>query len=445
MKKLTIKVRIMLWYTVLLVMLLGIFFPYMYFTMSQSMYNDAEILLKTDANLAVEALEVEGNNMKLDEDVDLETTYIAVYSKDNKILFGKLPKGLNAIAKPTLNKVMKQGDTVNKWIVLDVPLIQNGKNIGWLRAVKSLDIIDKTLHNLKFVILIFVPIYLIIAVFGGLFIAKRALSPIDYITKTAKQIGHGDLSKRILLGESRDEVGRLAETFDEMLNHLEESFIREKQFASDASHELRTPTAVIMAHAEEALSGEKKQSEYKESMETIYNESKKMSLMISQLLMLSRNYEGNYAHEMEKVDLSLVVSSVVDEMLLITQGTDIKIYTQIEDNVIIMADQTLLTRLLINLIDNALKYNVPNGWVKVTLHNEKKSAYLTVEDSGIGISKEDLPKIWNRLYRVDKSHSGVGCGLGLSIVKWIVEIHGGSITAKSELNKGSVFEVRFEK
>lgn len=447
MKKLTIKSKIMFWYSGLLAVLLAILLPYMYYTMSQFMYRDAETVLRSDAVRAIEALEISPQFARFDEDIEAvsKETYIAIYSKDNKFLLGKLPLNIASKVKPTYRGLFKVENGNNEWLVLDVKIREDGKTVGWLRAVRSLNLVHQALKSLLFVFFIGIPVYIIIAVVGGFFIARGALSPIDYITKTAKQIGHGDLKKRIQLTHTHDEVGRLAETFDEMLDRLEESFNREKQFASDASHELKTPVAVIMLHAEEALDGVKSEDEYKESMQTILSESQKMRLMINQLLMLARGREGKLAPQMESVDLSFSAASIAAEMSIAAQKSGIEIITEIEDKIISTADQTLMTRLLINLIDNAIKYNHPGGWVKVTLTNEKTHVRLSVKDNGMGISNEDLPNIWNRFYRADKSHTGSGSGLGLSIVKWIVDAHGGIITVKSEIGHGTEFEIKLKK
>lgn len=445
MRKLTIRRKIMLWFSALLALLLLILLPYIYYTLSQFMHHDVEALIREDSARAAASLEIRNGGVIFNEDIDAisKETYIAVYSNDNKLLLGRQPKNISARPTPYFEHIYGIDQSNHIWFVLDVPVNVNGERIGWMRAVRSLDLVESTLRNLLIVFAVIVPFYIIIAVEGGLFIAGRALSPIDYITKTAKQIGHGDLKRRIRLTGSQDEVGQLAETFDEMLDRLEESINREKQFVSDASHELKTPISVIMLHVEESLDGAKSETEYRESLETIFSESRKMSRIINQLLMLARGAEGNLEPQKEAVDLSLVTSSIADEMAIAAQNAGVEIITDIEQNIVLTADQTLMTRLLINLIDNAIKYNHAGGWVKVILNKEKDHIRLIVKDNGIGISKEDLPDIWNRFYRAEKSHTGAGSGLGLSIVKWIVDAHGGTIKVKSELNKGSRFELRF--
>jgi signal transduction histidine kinase len=277
---------------------------------------------------------------------------------------------------------------------------------------------------------------------GGWFLASRALRPIDYITKTARAISNGDLNQRLRMPRTEDEVGRLAVTFDEMLNKLENSINKERQFASDASHELRTPIAIISAQAEEALSGAHNTKEYKEALSTVQKESKKMSHIISQLLMMYRSNEGRYKFNFEVIDLKLIAGEIVKEFKNIASENGIKISFNAEEEIKIRLDQTLITRLIINLIDNAIRYNKKGGRVSVSINRENDFAKIIVEDNGIGMSEEVIPYIFNRFYQVEKSRGNIGTGLGLSIVKWIVDLHKGEINVESKVNQGSKFVIK---
>ncbi len=445
MKKLTIKWKIMLWYSTLLVLILVSALPLMYFTLSNSLYDDTKSLLAAEMERVSETLEFENNTIELNSDLDfVETgTYVAVYSNDNVLLSGKMPPAFDLEAQPALGRMYLEESGGHKWMIYDYEITKNGENLGWLRAVKSLGSVDETLNNFQTLIYIIIPVYIAIALFGGFFI-KRTLAPVVQITKKAKQIGRGDFSKRFHFKRSNDEVGMLADTFDEMLDRLEASFNQEKRFSSDVSHELRTPITAIILSAEDALSDDKTVEEYKENLEVILKEGRKINSLISQLLMMARSSDGNYAPEMESIDISRLTKAIVDETLERTDYPDISISSDIEDGIIMTVEQTLFIRLLVNLIDNALKYNVPGGWVKVSLHESKKTVSLIVEDGGIGISKKTLPKIWDRFFKEDQSSINSSPGLGLSIVRWIAELHGGTVHVKSELNKGSLFEIRFQ-
>ncbi len=445
MKNLPIKWKIMLWYTALLALLLAIILPLMYLFMSDNLYRDAETLLQSEVGRVVESLEAEKNTIKLDSDFELVSSgvSVAVFSPANELTSGKLPSDINLPVEPNEAGVYRLEIHDNRYLVLDYKLMQNGKDLGWLRAVKQLDAVDRTLDILKLFILIVIPCYLGIALVGGFFVAKRSLVPISDITKTAKQIGQNDLKRRLRMTGPKDEIGLLADTFDDMLDRLEYSFEREKRFSSDVSHELRTPVTAIMVSAEEALSGNKAELEYKQTLATILKESKIMNTMISQLLMMARSDSGKYQFDMESIDVSALTAAIIEQYSESLDNKDVNISYEIEKDIVLVVEQTLYMRLLINLIDNAMKYTKPGGFVKVFLKKSKNQVILSVEDNGIGISAENLPKIWDRFFKAEPSRIDASPGLGLSMVKWIADIHGAKVSVKSELNKGSIFEVHF--
>ena len=208
------------------------------------------------------------------------------------------------------------------------------------------------------------------------------------------------------------------------------------------SHELRTPVSVIMATSEDALNGEHSVKDYQDALTTILSESKKMRGMISKLLMLSKGDEASLKYAFENIDLGLLIEGVVEEMLEYAKQKNILISYGYKEDVMIKADQTLIIRLVMNLLDNAIKYSNENSQIEVFLNKKKDCAEIVVKDCGIGIPAQELDKIFNRFYRVDKSRSGEGIGLGLPLVKHIVDIHKGSISVKSELSVGTKFTVR---
>jgi len=336
------------------------------------------------------------------------------------------------------NNIRKVKIDGNLWILYDEPIKADEGNTGWIRVSRSLMPIIENLNKFKLILFISVPVYILISIIGGQFLAKRALNPIDSITKTARAIGQGNINQRLKLPKVKDEVGRLAETFDEMLDKIEAAFKKERQFTTDASHELRTPITIISTHAEDALEADNKK-DYKEALEIIYRESQKMSVMISQLLMLSRSDEGKYRLEIEDIDLKLIMNEIIDEMKESAKANNIKLSFSGENGLIIKADQTLITRLFINIINNAVKFNKKGGFVKVqiTTAADKNFVRILIEDNGIGIPEEDIENIFNRFYQVDKSRNDKGTGLGLAIAKWIVDIHKGTINIESALGKGT--------
>jgi signal transduction histidine kinase len=445
MRKLTIRFKITLWYASLLLVLLIVFNVFMYIAISRISYQNMEELLKADADQVVSILQSAGYNIYLDIPYKIiaTNTYFVVFDlKGNTGLRSELLPEI--VDLPIKDEQIRYIYTDNLDLAIyDKPLKFNGDIIGWVRVGRSLQPLIKTLGNLKLIILISTPLYILFASLGGWFLAQRALRPIDYITKTAREIRKGNLTQRLMLPRTEDEVGRLATTFDEMLDKLESSISKEKRFASDASHELRTPVSIISAQVEQTLSGNKRsERDYRQALKKILMESKKMSYIISQLLMFYRGDEGKYELNFEILDLNMIVEEVANEFKGIASDNGIEINFEVKEKVKIRADQTLITRLLINLIDNAIRYSKKDGKVNIVVFREKDFANIIVEDNGIGISKKDIPYIFDRFYRSDRSRTGQGTGLGLSIVKWIVDMHKGEIKVESEINRGSRFIVK---
>jgi len=264
------------------------------------------------------------------------------------------------------------------------------------------------------------------------------------MASTAQEIGHGKLDKRLSLDLPANEIGILALTFNDMLNRLELSFQKEKQFTSDASHELKTPIAVIQAHTENALSLSKNQGELEQSLNIIYQEAKSMNRIVSQLLLLTRSDSSNNTVLFEKLNLSYIVedciSTYIDSSNNSTSNTT-TINSDIEPLIYIMGDQTLMTRLFVNLIENSIKYGKESNNIFLSLHQEKNTIKFLIKDNGIGISPTDIPQIFDPFYRSSEARSLEGSGLGLALVKKIIELHNGEITVESTENSGTTFEI----
>ena len=315
MRNLTIRSKITLWYASLLLVLLVIFNVFIYMTISKILYQNTEDLLKSDAHQVFLIIQSEGFNINLDIPYKIiaTNTYFVIF--DVKGNTGIKSEILPEIVNLPIGQEQLRNVSINKtnWIVYDTPVKNNGEVIGWIRVSRSLESLTDTLFNLRIIMFISVPLYGLLASVGGLFLAKRALHPIDYITKTAQEISKGDLTQRLKLNKTEDEVGKLAVIFDEMLDKLENSIKKERQFASDASHELRTPISIITAQAEEVLRGNREIKEYKEAIETVRNESIKMSHIISQLLMIYRSDEGRYKFNFEILNLNMIIEDIVNE------------------------------------------------------------------------------------------------------------------------------------
>ena len=230
----------------------------------------------------------------------------------------------------------------------------------------------------------------------------------------------------------------LSQTFDSMFSRLEKSFDAERQFTADASHELRTPTAVIIAQAEYALQ-HAKADEKDEALQKILAQAQKMSRLLAQLLMLARADANKIQFEIEKFDFSELAEIVLEETEQLAADKNITVKSDIEPDVEVDGDQTLLMRLLLNLLDNAVKYTGEGGEVTFTLRKTADSVICAVRDTGCGIAPEELPKIWRRFYQSDGNRGQSGAGLGLSMVQWIANLHGGTVSVESTPGEGSTF------
>jgi heavy metal sensor kinase len=277
---------------------------------------------------------------------------------------------------------------------------------------------------------------------GGWWFVGRALRPISQISSAAAVIASGDLSQRIDVAEAESELGRLAMVLNSTFARLETAFAQQKQFASDAAHELRTPVTVILTQTQIALARERDAASYQETIRACQRAAQRMRRLIQSLLELARFDAGQEPLKRQRFDFSRTISEVVElvEPLAETRGVKI-IFEPVP--LPLTGDTERLAQVVTNLLTNAIQYNVPDGRVTVSLSNQDGLAVLSIADTGQGIPKEDLPRVFERFYRADQSRTGAGnAGLGLAICQAIVAAHGGTIEAASEEGTGTTFIIR---
>lgn len=441
MRRISIRIKIMLWYTLLTAVLLAVSLPVLYGAMAGSLRRDQEAYLRSAAGQLTSHIECEDGDLKLHSDLDLPagTQYLLTTESGGRVVSSENAWADAPPFQP--DEVYLASNGKGDQLYLDQELELEGGETLRIRVCRSNGTVERSLEQLQLVMLLAVPAFLALAVFGSYFLAKLALRPIDHITEAAVSLGAGNLSRRIAGIESRDEVGRLAGAFNRMLARLEESFQREKQFTSDASHELRTPVSVIMAYAEN-LTDHAPDQETEEQASAILLESRRMHSIIAQLLALTWGYEGKYRLEREEVPLRDMVADVLAELTEEAAANEISLTEQVPEEIRLSADQSLMTQLLLNLVENGIKYGKPGGTVAVRAAEQDGHILLTIRDDGIGIEEKDLPRIFDRFYRADRARDRSGSGLGLSIVKWIVELHGWSIQAASKPGQGTVFTIQ---
>ena len=277
---------------------------------------------------------------------------------------------------------------------------------------------------------------------GGWWFVGRSLRPVSEISATAVKIAAGDLSQRINVAEAESELGQLAAVLNSTFARLETAFAQQKQFASDAAHELRTPVTVILTQTQTALAREREAASYRQTVEACQRAAQRMRRLIESLLELARFDAGQEVLQRMRFDFAQTISDSAELVRTLADERGVKIISDLAP-LEITGDAERLAQVATNLLTNAIQYNRPGGEVRVKLAAADGLAVLEIADTGQGIAPEDLPRVFERFYRADKSRTGAGnAGLGLSICKAIVEAHGGTIEAASEKNVGTTFTVK---
>ncbi|MGA2623493.1 MAG: HAMP domain-containing sensor histidine kinase [Bacteroidota bacterium] len=287
------------------------------------------------------------------------------------------------------------------------------------------------------------PIVIIVSVGSGMYLARKSLSKVNQVIDAAQRITADRLHERLPEHTVQDEIGKLVSTLNEMIARLDRSFHDIKQFTADASHELRTPLSVIRTQLESALESKVGRRELKMIIADCLDETIHMTAIIENLLLLTKADRGQEMVMKERVDLQELVRQLHEDSVILASHKSIMVVLSRLDPVTVVGDERRLRQMLLNLVDNAIKYTQKRGKISLRLEALNSLAHISVVDNGIGIPANEIPQIFNRFYRVDKARTREtgGVGLGLSIAKLIAEAHGGTISVVSELNKGSAFSI----
>ncbi|BBM45242.1 HAMP domain-containing sensor histidine kinase [Leptotrichia trevisanii] len=455
-KRISIKTKITLWYTSMIVIIVLCFLGAMFYIGSIAVKNSVYKRLKTTVEKINRNIEFKDGELMIENNLSVITDdiFISIYDKNLDFIYGNTNIDLEVSKNPTESnklKIVKQANSNSKWYVYDIRKNLDGHGEILIRGITPFSSLEK---NIELIILIFIvifPFLIIVSILSGKFITKKSFSPIEQIVKTVNKISKGDdLSQRINLQNGEREIYDLAETFDQMFNRLQEAFDREAQFTSDVAHELRTPLSAIRMQSEYSLKYVNLNEETENILKNILEKSKKMSILISELLMLARMDKKNQRLNIKNENLNEIIQLVIEIENNYAKEKNIKIIYNEKNDIFADVDKDMLTRVFINIVSNAITYGNENGTIKITLNkieNESGNTDLQnsnkikceIIDDGIGISSEHINKIWNRFYQVDSSRSNDNSGLGLSIVKWIIEEHKGTIMVESELGKGTIF------
>lgn len=324
-------------------------------------------------------------------------------------------------------------------------LLEVGGRRFQIHAAVPTEPFDQALDRFRIIEKEALPLLVLLASLLGYWLSGKSLQPVNRIIQTAEQIGAQNLSRRLEVPRPRDELRRLTETLNAMLARIEASFRKVTQFTADASHDLRTPVAVIRTTAEVALRRPRPVGEYQEALSRILNTSVETSGLLENLLALARSDAGAVGLEMHPLDLNEHLRKARELGAVLAAEKALSITLQTTDAPVwVRADEIAIDRLLLILIDNAVKYTPAGGRCEIALSQNQEHAHIAVKDTGVGIAESDLDSIFERFRRADRSRSREipGAGLGLAIARWITQMHGGTITAESTLGVGSIFHIR---
>ena len=435
-----ITVKITLWYTAFIVILIAIMLTGS-FTIADKMTGDLNQreLMESVVEMASEMV----SNPDEFDDFD-DGIYFVKYNNAGIEMAGMSPRGFDLTLNFAENTVRTYEKDGGKFYYFDKKI--NTPEGEWVRGIIPVNKLTNEVNRMLLIILISSPLLLLIIVYGGYKIIKKALNPVAKISGTASEIQkNGDFSKRIEIDEGKDEIHKMATAFNEMLNSLENSYIREKQFSSDVSHELRTPVSVILTESQYSLEYADTLEEAKDSFSVIQRQAKKMSELINQIMELSK-IEKQIIIPTKKINFSEIIEKILLDYKNLIDKKNIKISKEIEENIFIIGDKIMIERLLDNLLNNAMKFT--KNEIKIKLYSENENCILEMEDNGIGMSEEFKNLIWGRFYQINDSRNkkiNKGFGLGLFLVSKIIEQHNAVINVESELNKGTKFIAKFKK
>lgn len=462
----SIRTRLTLWYVGLLALLLIVFGVALYATVYITSYQEVDRSLRQrasdiQASLAT-VITLQDDLSSLFErkvvflpNADVFSTgeiYVQLRNADGKVFSRSENLGSQYLAIPSeqhararFGQAAPSDFIVNKTrLRLYVAPIRakNDAVLGYIEVAQSLRQVDNTLRELATLITVSIAAGLIVAAVGGWFIAGNVLAPIGKVMTAAQKITRArDLGRRIEVPQMVDEVGRLAMTFNEMLARIEELFRAQQRFVADVSHELRSPLTAVRGNLDLLQRGAANDPEERaQVIEAIDSETARMSRLVSDLLLLARQDAGvPIAKQM--IELDTLLLEVYRQAQVTAKGVTFVLGA--EDQAIITGDRDRLKQVLLNLVDNAVKYTPQGGKVTLSLTKDDTWVKIAVQDTGIGIAAENIPNLFDRFYRVDKARSrdAGGTGLGLAIAKSVVDAHNGKITVESQIGKGSTFTV----
>lgn len=454
MKAIPIRLKLTAWYFAVLLASLSLFAITAFVAMRKG------IDKSVDENLAGQAAGVEEvierviraepsrlpDELKQHEELREQADFLQVRDQNGRWIYRSRLMSHYEIPVPA-----KESTSAYDAVSVDLPLrvlvreISVGGTSYRIQVAAPMDDFYDAIDRFKWMVLLLSPLLVVVASGGGYWLSRKALAPVDRITRAAQTINSNNLSSRLDVPRTGDELQRLSETLNHMLGRLESSFSRITQFTADASHELRTPLAVMRTTTEVSLRTSQTATDYRVAQEEILAELERTSSLMEKLMLLARADAGVESLQLEPVNIAECLRDACKDGQVLAEAKKLKFESEIDaPKLFIAGDSQALRRLFLILLDNAVKYTPTGGSVFVALTQNNGSAITEIRDTGIGVSAEDMPHIFDRFYRADKARSREvgGVGLGLSIARWVTEAHRGTIEVQSTPGAGSVFRIR---
>jgi heavy metal sensor kinase len=456
----SVRVRLTLWYVLVFGVLLSGFSLAIYLVLSKSLYSRLDLSLGNAAKTIARSFQVETNERGGDaaagavdtlSTLQLPDVHVAIY-QDDRLLASNYPDGQPPVP---LDASLISSTADGQMVFLTVTNFgEEGARQVWLPLKtgggRYVVFITEPLHDLveqleamRRIFYFGLPAALLAAGIGGFLLARKSLAPVVAMSNQAEHISARNLHERLQVRNADDELGHLASVFNELLSRLNRSFEGMRAFMADASHELRTPLSIIRGEADVALSQDRESADYKAALAIIQDEAKRLSRLVDDMLELARADAGQRPLRLEAFYLNDLVDECCRAAQVLAAQKGLSLQAEPAPDISFRGDEDILRRMLLNLLDNAIKYTPAGGSVMVSLKQESRFIKISVSDTGIGIPAEVAPQVFERFYRISKARSRAdgGSGLGLSIAKWAAEAHKGSISVSSRPGQGSTFTV----
>lgn len=454
---LPVRIRLTLWYLAALGFILILFGGFLYLQLQRNLFNQVDAALALTATQTQVLIVAEDGRLAFQTTPNsqnqtrrlLDDFAISLLSENGELL-DQLSRDTDIPLQPPSERgAFTFSDQSELWRGYNLPVQLIGhEETAWLQVAQELEPVLDTLATFRTQIYLGLPLALLLAGLGGYFLAYRALRPIDRMTSMARTISGQDLSQRIEHDGPADEIGRLAQTFDAMLDRLQVAFQREQQFTGDAAHELRTPLTALKGQLQVTLSRARSAQAYQDTLQKMEQQVDRLIHLSNSLLYIARLEQNQIEQLAETIAVDDFFGALLDQIRPLTHEKSIQLQTNIPPNLQIKGNLDLLIRLFLNLLDNAIKYTPANGTISLAVMQQQQQIVTHIRNSGQPIPAEHLPHLFERFYRVEAARSRTpnskepgGAGLGLAIAQEIAKVHHGHITVASDAESGTTLTV----